>query len=130
MNDAPQAPAIRASGLTRRFGDLVAVDHVDLTVPSARVYGFLGPNGSGKTTTIRMRVQVGDPVRIVLVGADGDDRVFDGRVRMIRDEPSFTPYYALTGEDAARLSYLAEITLPEAAAKLPAGLPVRVEFGE
>ena len=54
MNDAPQAPAIRASGLTRRFGDLVAVDHVDLTVPRARVYGFLGPNGSGKTTTIRM----------------------------------------------------------------------------
>jgi len=49
-----QRPAIRARGLTRRFGDLVAVDHVDLTVPRARVYGFLGPNGSGKSTTIRM----------------------------------------------------------------------------
>jgi ABC-2 type transport system ATP-binding protein len=46
--------AIRARGLTRRFGDLVAVDHVDLDVPSKRVYGFLGPNGSGKSTTIRM----------------------------------------------------------------------------
>ena len=47
-------PAIIARGLTRRFGDLVAVDHVDLTVPRAQVYGFLGPNGSGKSTTIRM----------------------------------------------------------------------------
>lgn len=45
---------IRARGLTKRFGDLVAVDHVDLTVPKAHVYGFLGPNGSGKSTTIRM----------------------------------------------------------------------------
>jgi ABC-2 type transport system ATP-binding protein len=48
------APVILARGLTRRFGDLVAVDHVDLSVPRAHVYGFLGPNGSGKTTTIRM----------------------------------------------------------------------------
>lgn len=47
-------PAIRARGLTRRFGDLVAVDSVNLTVPRAHVYGFLGPNGSGKSTTIRM----------------------------------------------------------------------------
>ncbi len=46
--------AIRARGLTKHFGSLVAVDHVDLTVPKAHVYGFLGPNGSGKTTTIRM----------------------------------------------------------------------------
>ncbi len=50
----PDEPAIRARGLTRRFGSLVAVDHVDLTVPAAHVYGFLGPNGSGKSTTIRM----------------------------------------------------------------------------
>jgi ABC-2 type transport system ATP-binding protein len=46
--------AIRARGLTKAFGTLTAVDHVDLTVPKAHVYGFLGPNGSGKTTTIRM----------------------------------------------------------------------------
>jgi len=46
--------AIRARGLTRRFGDLLAVDGVDLDVPRAHVYGFLGPNGSGKSTTIRM----------------------------------------------------------------------------
>jgi ABC-2 type transport system ATP-binding protein len=46
--------AIRTKGLTRRFGKLVAVDHVNLTVPTAHIYGFLGPNGSGKSTTIRM----------------------------------------------------------------------------
>ena len=52
--DAGGALAIRARGLTRRFGELVAVDHVDLSVPKAQVYGFLGPNGSGKSTTLRM----------------------------------------------------------------------------
>ena len=46
--------AIRARGLSKRFGDLLAVNKVDLSVPKACVYGFLGPNGSGKSTTIRM----------------------------------------------------------------------------
>lgn len=47
-------PAILARGLTRRFGSLTAVDCVDLDIPRAAIYGFLGPNGSGKTTMIRM----------------------------------------------------------------------------
>ena len=46
--------AIRATGLTKKFGDLVAVNKVDLDVPRAQIYGFLGPNGSGKSTTIRL----------------------------------------------------------------------------
>ncbi len=46
--------AISARGLTRQFGALTAVDHVDLTIRKAEIYGFLGPNGSGKSTTIRM----------------------------------------------------------------------------
>jgi ABC-2 type transport system ATP-binding protein len=54
MNAGADELAIRARGLTKRFGSLVAVDHVELSVPRANVYGFLGPNGSGKTTTIRM----------------------------------------------------------------------------
>lgn len=45
---------MRARGLSRRFGGLLAVDNVDLQVPRGQVYGFLGPNGSGKSTTIRM----------------------------------------------------------------------------
>ena len=47
-------PAIRARGLSKSFGKLLAVDAVDLNIPRRNVYGFLGPNGSGKSTTIRM----------------------------------------------------------------------------
>jgi ABC-type multidrug transport system ATPase subunit len=46
--------SITTSGLTRRFGALTAVNHLDLHVPKKSVYGFLGPNGAGKTTTIRL----------------------------------------------------------------------------
>ena len=46
--------AIEVRGLTKRYGDRLVVDHVDMRVPRGRIYGFLGPNGSGKTTTIRM----------------------------------------------------------------------------
>src|SRR4051812_1604322 len=45
---------IDVHGLTKRFGDRVVVDHFDMRVERGRIYGFLGPNGSGKTTTIRM----------------------------------------------------------------------------
>lgn len=45
---------IDVRGLTKRFGKLTAVDRVDLAVPRGSIYGFLGPNGSGKTTTIRL----------------------------------------------------------------------------
>ena len=51
----PDTPVvIKARGLTKRFGDLIAVDHLDLSVRRGEVYGFLGPNGCGKSTTIRM----------------------------------------------------------------------------
>jgi ABC-2 type transport system ATP-binding protein len=51
---APDAAAIVARDLTRRFGRVLAVDSVNLDIPRAQIYGFLGPNGSGKSTTIRM----------------------------------------------------------------------------
>jgi ABC-2 type transport system ATP-binding protein len=55
MNEATGQPAlIDVKGLTKRYGDRVVVDHFDMRVPKGRIYGFLGPNGSGKTTTIRM----------------------------------------------------------------------------
>ncbi len=49
-----QHPAIRISGMTKRFGDIVAVDELSLRVDSGEVFGFLGPNGAGKSTTIRV----------------------------------------------------------------------------
>ncbi len=47
-------PAVRARGLSRRFGEVLAVDNIDLDIPHGQIFGFLGPNGSGKTTTIRV----------------------------------------------------------------------------
>ena len=46
--------AVETTGFTKRFGSQTVVDAVDLAVPTGAVYGFLGPNGSGKTTTIRL----------------------------------------------------------------------------
>lgn len=73
----------------------------------------------------RTRVRVGSRVRVFV--ADRSDALA-GTVRMVRSEPGFTPYYALIGDDATRLSYLAEVTLDAAGRELPAGLPVRVEL--
>lgn len=75
----------------------------------------------------RARIKVGDPVRVFV---DGREQAFAGQIRMIRSEPSFTPYYALIGKDAARLSYLAEVSLGKDAATLPVGFPVRMELGD
>lgn len=84
--------------------------------PHARVY---------VPEPMRAGVQVGSPAQ---VHVEGMEQVWQGTVRMIRSEPTFTPYYALTGQDATRLSYLAEIQLAADAAELPAGLPVQAEF--
>jgi len=46
--------AVEMDGITRHFGDFVAVDNVTLRIPKGHLYGFLGLNGAGKTTTIRM----------------------------------------------------------------------------
>lgn len=73
----------------------------------------------------RANVHVGDVLRVFVADRD---QPYAGKLRMLRSEPDFTPYYALIGNDAARLSYLAEVSLGPDAATLPAGLPVRVEF--
>ncbi len=54
VSTTPSTPLIHARGLTKRFGDLVAVDGVDFDVPPGQAFGFLGPNGAGKTSTMRM----------------------------------------------------------------------------
>ncbi len=54
-------PVIKVENLTRRFGDFVAVDHVNFDVKPGEIVGYLGPNGSGKTTTIRMLLGLLEP---------------------------------------------------------------------
>ncbi len=54
MSDSPSASLIHARGLTKRFGEFVAVDEVDFDVAPGESFGFLGPNGAGKTSTMRM----------------------------------------------------------------------------
>ena len=56
-------PVIYVENLTRRFGDFVAVDHINFEVNAGEVVGYLGPNGSGKTTTIRMLLGLLEPTR-------------------------------------------------------------------
>jgi len=55
--------AVELSGVTKTFGEVIAVDDLSLTVPAGSVFGFIGPNGSGKTTTIRMIVNIFYPDR-------------------------------------------------------------------
>src|SRR4029078_8568671 len=77
MNETA-APLVEVTGLTKRYGDTLAVDGVDLTVLPGEVYGFLGPNGAGKTTTLRILTGLIAPtsgsVR-VLGGAPGQSQV-------------------------------------------------------
>jgi len=51
-------PAVRLAGVTKRFGNHLAVDGLDLEVPAGCIYGFIGPNGSGKTTTLRILLHI------------------------------------------------------------------------
>jgi ABC-2 type transport system ATP-binding protein len=66
------APTISTQGLTRRFGELLAVDNIDLRVAPGQFFGFLGPNGAGKSTTIKMLTGLLAPSsgRIEILGLD------------------------------------------------------------
>jgi ABC-2 type transport system ATP-binding protein len=72
--------AIELHALTKRFGDVVAVDGVDLTIPVGTVTGFLGPNGAGKTTTLRMLLG--------LIAPTAGSATFGGRRYVEMEEPS------------------------------------------
>jgi len=54
-------PIITTHSLTKKFGDFVAVDHIDLEIMKGEIFGFLGPNGAGKSTTIRMLTTLSEP---------------------------------------------------------------------
>src|SRR5207248_2299314 len=59
----PRMNAIETDGLTRKFGERVAVDNLTLRIPVGAVFGFLGPNGAGKTTTVRMLAALIEPTK-------------------------------------------------------------------
>jgi len=61
MPSASSEPIIEIHDLTRRFGSLTAVDHLNLTVPRGEIFGLVGPDGAGKTTTLRMLCGLMDP---------------------------------------------------------------------
>jgi ABC-2 type transport system ATP-binding protein len=93
--------AVSSHGLTKRFGRQVAVNSVDLAVPRGEVYGFLGPNGSGKTTTIRMLLGLIRPSagHHELLGRPMPDHAGSvlPRVGALVEGPAFHPY--LSGRD-------------------------------
>ncbi len=79
-------PAIRTRGLTRRFGDFTAVDALDLDVPAGSIFAFLGGNGSGKSTTIRMLIGLLVPTAGE-IRVDGIDVI--GEPRRVRDRVGY-----------------------------------------
>jgi ABC-2 type transport system ATP-binding protein len=101
--------AIEARGLTKRFGDLVAVSGLDLDVPRGEIYGFLGPNGSGKSTTIRMLCGL-------LMPSEGSALVLDteipGDARRLKPRIGYmTQKFSLFGDMTVleNLQFIAEI---------------------
>jgi ABC-2 type transport system ATP-binding protein len=98
VSGEPSSPArpVEARGLVKRYGDLIAVDHVDLTVEHGDVYGYLGPNGAGKTTSLRMLlglIRPGEGTARLF----GRDPVLEGRralqgVAGFVEAPQFYPY--------------------------------------
>ncbi|WP_030158337.1 daunorubicin resistance protein DrrA family ABC transporter ATP-binding protein [Glycomyces sp. NRRL B-16210] len=87
----PNGNAIEIEGLTKRFGDLVAVDDVDLTARTGTVLGLLGPNGAGKTTVVRMLATLSEPTA-------GTARV--GGYDIVRHAPQVRSLIGLTGQFA------------------------------
>ena len=113
--------ALRTAGLTRAFGKQIVVDAVDLDVPRGAIYGFLGPNGSGKTTTIRMLLGLLRPHsgEIELLGRQMPafaSRVLP-RVGALIEGPAFHPY--LSGAQNLRRLDVSDATADPATSRTP-----------
>ncbi len=105
MRDARGGPAVSVRNLTRRFGDLVAVNDVSFDIPSGRVFGFLGPNGSGKSTTIRMLTGLLAPTSGTVTGLGGLDVARDTdrwKTRLGYMSQKFSLYLDLSVEENLR----------------------------
>src|SRR5436853_7010103 len=90
------APPIEIRGLTKRYGEITAVDEVDLTVEQGDVFGYLGPNGAGKTTSLRMMLGLIRPSggSVELFGRDpltDGAKALDGVAGFV-EGPRFYPY--------------------------------------
>jgi ABC-2 type transport system ATP-binding protein len=91
---SPGSPAIRAVGLTKRYGSRTVVDRLDLEIPQGAVAGFVGPNGAGKTTTLRMLLGLVRPTcgeAQVLGISIADPHVYLPRVGALIESPAFYP---------------------------------------
>lgn len=125
MSPAPEAPVIEARGLAKRYGRAVAVDGIDLTVEKGEVFGLLGPNGSGKTTTILLLLGLTEPSagEIRVLGLDPLRRPLEvkRRVGYLPDQIGF--YDHLTArENLAYTARLAGIPSTEAQGRIDAAL--------
>jgi len=116
--DADGDAAIEARGLTMRFGDFVAVDHVDLRIRRGEIFGFLGSNGCGKTTTMKMLTGLlpASDGEASLLGKAVDPRDLDTRRRVGYMSQAFSLYGELTVRQNlvlhARLFHLPEAEIP------------------
>ncbi len=103
------APVIETQGLTKRYGDFVAVDSLDLSVLPGHVFGLLGPNGSGKTTTILMLLGLTEPTegQVRVLGFDPERQPLSvkSRVGYLPDQVGF--YDDLTARE--NLIYIAKL---------------------
>jgi len=92
-------PAIELDGVTKRFGDVTAVDELSMTVPEGEVFGFLGPNGAGKSTTINVLLDFVRPTAgtVSVLGMDAQERSVDVRERTGVLPEGFSVYDRLTG---------------------------------
>jgi ABC-2 type transport system ATP-binding protein len=121
-NQHHDGPALETAGLTKRFGERVAVDAVSLTVPRGAAYGFLGHNGAGKTTLIRMLLGLtgasAGSARVLGLPVPAQRAQALSRVGAIVEEPSFYPH--LTGRENLKIA--AAVRGPEIGSRIDGAL--------
>ncbi|MFD1413039.1 ATP-binding cassette domain-containing protein [Oceanobacillus jeddahense] len=101
--DASTELAIEAKGLVKKFGRNIVVDHINLNIPKGTIFGFLGPNGSGKTTTVRMLSTL-LPMNGGTVKVFGND--LENESKEVRKRISLAGQYASLDEDLTGMENL------------------------